>query len=143
MSTHQIHLFISHSWRYSNHYETIRSWLFDSNWSVGRASLDFRDYSAPATYPILNAPTDRALMTALHAKISRSHVVIIPTGMYASHSKWIQKEIDSAVAYSKSIIAVNPWGALKTSSVVASVADEIVGWNSKSIVSAIWRQYNA
>jgi hypothetical protein len=141
VSTHQIHIFISHSWGYSGHYETLRNWIFDYNWSFGQASLSFKDYSAPATYPIQNAPTDAALMAAIHAKISRTHVVVIPTGMYASRSKWIQKEIDSANLYSKPIVAVDPWGARRTSSVVSRAAAETIGWNSRPIIEAIWRQY--
>ena len=35
------------------------------------------------------------------------------------------------------IIAVQPWGAEKTSTVVKNNADYIVGWNTNSIVNAI------
>ena len=52
MSTHQIHVFISHAWSYSNHYETLASWIFEKDWSVGQASLDFRDFSVPKDDPI-------------------------------------------------------------------------------------------
>ena len=37
----------------------------------------------------------------------------------------------------KRIIAVQPWGASRTSYIVKKSADEIVAWNSSSIVSAI------
>ena len=83
MSTHQIHVFISHSWSHSGHYETLAGWIFARKWSVGQASLDFRDYSVPRSDPIHNAPTTKALKDAIFDKIGRSHVVVIPTGMYA------------------------------------------------------------
>lgn len=141
MSTKQIHVFISHAWSYSSHYETLAEWIFNKNWSVGQASLDFRDFSVPRSDPIHNANNNAQLKRALFNQISRSHVIVIPTGMYATYSKWIQKEIDGARDYSKPILAVNPWGAQRTSSIVSSAADKLVGWNSETVVGAIWDLY--
>ena len=138
MSTHNIHLFISHAWGYSDHYDTLSEWIFGENWSVGQASLDFKDYSIPKNDPVHTNGTDKALKAAIDAKIARSSVIVIITGVYASYSKWIQKEIDASVEYGKPILAVNPWGAQKTSTVVAEAATKLVGWNKKSVVSGIW-----
>lgn len=141
MSTYQIHVFISHSWAYSGHYQTLSSWIFGNRWSFGQASIDFRDYSVPKTDPIEGARNDSQLKERIHAQISRSHVIVIPTGMYANYSKWIQKEIDGGVLYGKPILAVDLRGASRTSSVVANAAKAIVGWNSQSVVSGIWELY--
>lgn len=138
MSTRQIHVFISHAWDYSGHYGTLAEWIFHERWSVGQASLDFRDYSIPRSDPIHNAPNDRALRLAIFDKISRSHVVIIPTGMYVNYSYWIQKEIAGAQEYGKPILAVNPWGQLRNSSVVAAAADKVVGWNKQPVIGGVW-----
>ena len=141
MSTKQIHIFISHAWAYSGHYNTLADWIFNEKWSYGQASLDFRNYSVPKDDPIHNAINDSQLKAALFNHISRSHVIVIPTGMYASHRKWIQKEIDGATGYGKPILAVNPWGALRTSLDVKSTSSKIVGWNKKSVVEGIWELY--
>ena len=141
MSIRQIHVFISHAWDYSGHYGTLAEWIFDEACSVGQASLDFMDYSIPRSHPIHNARNDRALRAAIFDKISRSHVVIIPTGMYVNYSYWIQKEIEGAQEYGKPILAVNPWGQLRKSSVVAAAADKIVGWNKEPVISSIWELY--
>jgi len=37
MSTHQIHVFISHSWAYSEHYDTLAEWVFTNSWRSGQA----------------------------------------------------------------------------------------------------------
>ncbi len=95
-STHRIHIFVSHSWAYSTHYEKLTDWIFGSNWRVGQASLVFLDYSVPKDDPIHNPPSDKALKDAIYRRIARSHVVVIPTGMYVNYSNWIQKEIDGA-----------------------------------------------
>lgn len=140
--TYQIHVFISHSWTHSNHYDTLSSWIFEENWSVDKASLDLRDFSIPKDDPIHNAPTEKKLKDAIYNQIGRSHVIVIPTGMYANYSKWIQKEIDGADEYEKPILAVNPWGQERKSSIVHSACSKLVGWNRKSVVDGIWELYN-
>ena len=143
MSTHIIHIFISHAWSYSDHYKTLAEWIFRGNWSVGQASLAFRDFSVPQNDPIHNARTDMALKDAIYDKIARSHVIVIPSGMYANYSKWIHKEIDGAKAYGKPILAVNPFGQERRSGVVLNNADEGVGWNKQPVIDAIWKLYRS
>lgn len=141
MSTRQIHVFISHSWSYSNHYDTLASWISDKSYSFGQASLDFRDYSIPKNDPIHNATSDAKLENAIFDKISRSHVVIIPTGMYATYSRWIQKEISGAKQHLKPILAVNYWGQQRHSSTVRRNATRSCGWNRGSVITTIWEMY--
>ena len=141
MSKHQIHVFISHSWSYSGHYEKLSNWVFGENWSVGQASLDFRDFSVPRSDPIHNANSEQALRKAIYDKIGRSHAVVIPTGMYVEHSTWIKKEIEGAKFYGKPILGVNPWGQQRTSTVVQKHAQDVVGWNKQSVVDKLWEYF--
>lgn len=141
MSTRQIHVFISHAWKYSGHYQSLADWIFNENWSVGQASLDFRNYSVPKDDPIHDAPNDRLLRDAIMRQISMSHVIVIPTGMYTNYSKWIAKEIEGSTGFSKPILAVNTWRSQRTSSVVANAASKIVGWSKKSVIDGIWELY--
>lgn len=143
MSTRQIHVFISHAWAHSGHYDTLASWIFNENWSVGQASLDFRNFSIPKNDPIHNVASTHQLKVAIHNQIARSHVIVIPTGMYAAYSNWIQKEIEGSRQYAKPILAVNPWGQLKNAEVVTSNADQSVGWNKQSVINGIWNLYYA
>ena len=103
--------------------------------------MHFHNYSVPFSDPIVGANSDRALRDAIHRQISRSHVVVIPTGMYAHYSKWIGKEIEGSHFYRKPILAVDLRGAQRTSSIVGGAARRCVGWNAKSVVSAIWELY--
>ncbi|CAC9650322.1 TIR domain-containing protein [bacterium endosymbiont of Bathymodiolus sp. 5 South] len=141
MSNHQIHIFISHAWAYSDHYDILSSWIFEESWSVGQASLTFCDYSVPKNNPIHNALNDVQLKNAIYNQISRSHVIVIPSGMYANYSKWIKQEIKGSKTYNKPILAVNPFGQQKKSGVVLDNADKAVGWNKKPVISAIWNLY--
>ena len=110
---------------------------------MGGASLEFRDYSVPKDDPIHGAPSSELLKAAIYRKIERSHVVVIPAGMYANYSEWIQKEIEGSVEKRKPILGVDPWGQQRTSSVVAAAAARTVGWNKESVIKGIWELYRA
>ena len=131
MST--LHLFLSHSWKYQNHYDSLVRRLRE------RSYFTFKDYSVPEDNPIIGAKTDAQLEAAIEAKMRLSSVVIIMAGVYATHSKWITKEIAIAKRLGKPIIAITPFGADRISATVREAADEVVGWQTESIVAAIRR----
>lgn len=141
MSTHNISVFISHSWTYSDHYDTLSEWIFDESWSSGQASLNFRNYSVPKDDPIHNANSAAALKERIFARIALSHVVVIPTGMYTNYSKWIKKELEGASDYEKPVLGVNPWAQERKASVVQEAATKLVGWNKEPLVQAVWDLY--
>lgn len=63
--------------------------------------------------------------------------ILILAGVYSTYSKWINIEIELAQSMGKKIIAIEPWGAERTSSKVKSAAHSIVRWNTDSIINAI------
>jgi hypothetical protein len=128
-----INYFISHSWNYNGHYDTLVAWI--NSYSGNR--LNFLDLSIPKDDPIHNARNQTQLFSRICDQIQQAHVVIIPTGMYSNHSKWIKKEIDASKHFRKPILGVNLWGQERASSVVKANATEVVDWNSKSVVSGI------
>ena len=58
-------------------------------------------------------------------------------GVHASHSEWMQWELDKALELGIPIVGVAPWGQERVSQVVSSRAKEIVRWNTEPIVTAI------
>lgn len=129
-------IFISHSWTYGDAYDKLVALL------NARGYFPFRNLSVPKDDPIHNAPNEQDLYNAIYNQIRPASVILIMAGVYATHSKWIQKEIHIAkneFASPKPIIAVRPWAQTNVSSVVSEAADEMVGWNTESIVTAIRR----
>jgi hypothetical protein len=57
--------------------------------------------------------------------------------MYASHSEWMEWELDKAIELSVPIVGVIPWGQERISTTVSSRAVASVRWNTESIVTAI------
>lgn len=123
-------IFISHSWSYSSQYDKVETFL-------QQEGVDYYNHSVPKNDPIHTNGTDKQLEEAIDAKIRGCSCVIILAGVYASYSKWINKEIQIAQKYGKPIIAVEYWGAERTSSVVKNAADVIVKWNAKSVADAV------
>lgn len=124
------HLFISHSWSYQNEYERLSELLKNTG-------LKWKDYSVPRDNPIHTNGSDRELEEAIKNKIKPCSCVIVLAGVYASYSKWMQKEIEIAKSFEKKIIAVEKWGAEKTSKFVKDNSDTIVKWQSSSLKEAI------
>ena len=128
------HLFISHSWNYSDNYYSIVRLL------RARRYFEFADYSVPRNDPIHTRGTDVELRRAIRAKMAPCSAVLIMAGVYATYSKWINAEIALAAKsfiLPKPIIAIEPWGSERTSLRVKQAADRIVRWNTDSIVRAI------
>ncbi len=127
-------LFLSHSWTYSNHYENLINLLNN------RPYFSFNDHSVPKNDPVHDADNDAQLRQAIKNHMQGCHVILIVAGVYATHSKWINIEIDIAkngFANPKPIIAIRPRGNVNVSKPVADAADELVGWNTESVVAAI------
>lgn len=124
-------LFISHSWSYSNQYDGLINLLNKDYYFL------YKNYSVPKDDPIHNASNQQLLKEAIKKQIQPASCVIILAGVYATYSKWINIEIELAKSMNKKIIAVQYWGADRTSIIVRDNADVIVGWNSSSIINAI------
>jgi cysteine synthase len=128
------HLFISHSWSYSDAYTRLKA-LLDN-----RGYFTYKDYSVPKDDQIHTKGTDKELYDAIKRHIAPCHCVLILAGVYSTYSKWINAEIKickEEFSQPKPIIAIEPWGAEKTSKTVKDNADRIVGWNTESVVKAI------
>lgn len=126
-------LFISHSWSYSENYQSLLKLLDNGD-------IEYKNYSVPKDDPIHNANNDKELKEAIKQQMQYASVVIVLAGVYSSYSKWIDKEIELAkkgFLLPKKIIAVEPWAAEKTSKTVKDAADIIVKWQTSSVVDAI------
>ena len=124
-------VFISHSWAYGDAYDKLSKMLIDG------AYFSHKDYSVPKNDPIHNAVYDYQLEEAIRNQIRPCSIVIILAGVYATYSKWINKEIQIAKELGKPILAIEPWASEKTSLVVKNNANKIVWWNWPSIIQAI------
>ena len=115
--------------------------LFPEAFEEDKLSFEFSDFSIPENDPV-HSKSDRELSNAIHDKMQSCGVVIVLAGVYASYSKWIDKEIKIAKSGfdgPKSILGVTPYNTNSISTVVKDAANEIVKWNTDSIVDAIKR----
>lgn len=127
-------LFISHAWFYSKGYNRVVELLNDAN------NFQWRNYSVPEHDPVVDPNTEtgkRKLTKELDQQIRPVNCFLVMAGIYASYKYWIQKEVEIAQSYGKPIIGLIPWGQERTPAYIQNVADEMVNWNTSSIVSAI------
>ena len=127
-------LFISHSWTYSDAYQKLLALLSNAD------RFSYKNYSVPRDDPIHKVSSTSALRAAIRQQMQPASVVLVLAGVYSSYSKWIDEEIylaHTGFTVRKPVIAIEPWGSERTSKVVKDNADQIVKWNTGSIVSAI------
>lgn len=126
---HACNIFISHSWKYDEHYAKVLDWLQNSN-------INFINYSIPEN-KAFDKMTKKQLQEQLTEQIRHAAIVIILGGMYVSYSEWIEYEIDEAVRMGKTIIGVKPWGAERVPLKVQYSADVMVSWRQDSLINKI------
>ncbi|MGE0395968.1 MAG: TIR domain-containing protein [Kofleriaceae bacterium] len=101
-------LFISHAWTYGDDYYRLVD-LLD-----GAPNFRWRNFSVPEHDPLHQGSTAR-LHAAIENQVSKTHAVLMLSGMYAAHSTWMQLELDMAHSYAKPVIGVYPWGNQRAS----------------------------
>jgi len=122
--------FISHAWTYNSDYYSLEDKLKQF------PRFKWHNYSVPKHDPLYST-TEQGLINALRNRIRLTNHVLIIAGMYVNYRDWIQEEIHIALNIRKLIIGIKPWGQQRIPGQVQDVADKMVGWNIKSIVTAI------
>ncbi|AQS39964.1 TIR-like domain-containing protein (DUF1863) [Shewanella psychrophila] len=125
-------IFISHSWDHTDDLDNLRRLLNDR----GYFNVEFKEVSR---YEPINSDNAAYIKTKLREKIQSSGIVIGLAGIYASHSPWMEWELDYALSINVPVIGVIPWGRTRSSNTVTDRSIEDVNWNTESIVGAIRR----
>jgi hypothetical protein len=123
-------VFISHSWSYLDDLRNLRNLLI----SRGYFNVEFQEAS-----PIepINSVNAYYIKQRLKSKILDSNVILALAGIYATHSDWMNWELETAYSNSIPIIGVIPRGQERISSTVNNYSITNVNWNTESIVDAI------
>lgn len=135
-SLYNYRLFISHAWRYGKDYDRLISFLDSAPY------FSYYNYSAPKERPLFPEGTplnNKMIASKITDKISPAQIVLVISGMYGAYSDWMGYEINEAVRLGKPILGIYPWGQTYVPQRVLAVADEMVHWNTDSIVGAIRR----
>lgn len=128
-----LNIFISHSW--GSHDELLRLRNLLNARPYFRA--EFSEVSKDIPISSVNADY---IKRVLGEKIRNSNVLLAIAGIYASHSTWMEWEMDTAIRHGVPVIGVIPHGASRVSQVVANRSVEQVRWSTESIVDAIRRR---
>lgn len=123
-------VFISHSWDHVDDLKNLRNLLEKR----GYFYVEFEEASPDEP---INSENSAYIRRCLREKISNSDIVLGIAGMYASHSDWMEWELDTALEKKIPIVGVIPWGQERISKVVTDRSIENVRWNTESIVEAI------
>ncbi|SIO94772.1 TIR domain-containing protein [Vibrio spartinae] len=123
-------IFISHSWQYTDTLEALRNLINTRGYFSAVYEESTRDKP-------INSDDESYVKRRLSQKIGNSDVILALAGVYASHSSWMQWELDKAIELGIPIIGVIPRGQNRISTIVSSRSVVDIRWNTESIVSAI------
>jgi hypothetical protein len=123
-------IFISHSWQYTDTLEALRDLI------NGRGYFSATYEESTKDTPI-NSENESYVKTRLAKKIGDSDIILALAGVYASHSSWMEWELDKALDLEVPIVGVIPRGQERISSIVSSRSIVDVRWNTESIITAI------
>lgn len=126
----QYRLFISHAWTYGDDYDRLVK-LLDA-----APNFEWSNYSVPKNDP-LHGGTAAQLRAGLERQMRLSSAVLVLSGVYATHSDWMQVELGIAAAQGKPVIGLYPWGSQRASRTVQDAANVMVNWSTVSIVDAV------
>jgi hypothetical protein len=125
-------IYLSYSWTHNNFCSQLTSLLSRAE------NFHFNPYFIRKQDPVHQLPNERQLYEAIRNKMKHCNAVLMMCGVYSTYSKWLNKEIIvSKNELNKPLIAVQPFEASRTSSIVRQHADRIVNWDLTSIVSTI------
>ncbi|MEG3759935.1 TIR domain-containing protein [Pseudoalteromonas carrageenovora] len=123
-------IFISHSWQYTDTLEALRNLINARGYFSATYEESTRDKP-------INSDDEGYVKRRLSHKIANSDVILALAGVYASHSSWMQWELDKAIELGIPVIGVIPRGQDRISTIVSTRSVVDIKWNTESIVSAI------
>lgn len=123
-------IFISHSWQYTDTLEALRNLINTRGYFNATYEESTKDKP-------INSNDESYIKRRLAQKIGNSDVILALAGVYASHSSWMQWELDKAIELGIPVIGVIPRGQDRISTIVSSRSVVDIKWNTESIVSAI------
>lgn len=123
-------LFISHSWDHDDVLQNLKNLL------NGRGYFPAEYTQIEKDCPI-NSERAWVVKANITKRLEQSDVVLAIAGIYASHSDWMQWEMDKAKELGLNVIGVVPWGQERISQEVYNRSVVDVRWNADSIVDAI------
>lgn len=123
-------VFISHSWQYSDTLEALKKLINERGYFSATYEESTKDNP-------INSENESYVKTRLAKKIGDSDIILALAGVYASHSSWMEWELDKAIELGTPIVGVIPRGQERISSVVSSRSIVDARWNTESVVAAI------
>jgi hypothetical protein len=130
--TNPVRLFVTHAWEESDEYQRVFEYL--------ESARNF--YYKNTTEPQRKMPVDKESQREdLRRQIAPAEVVIVLPELHRRHSELVMFQMNFTKAADKPIVAMNFFGSKDSlPKSITDLADEVVGWDERSLVDALRRQ---
>ena len=126
-----VKIFVAHGFEQSEDYLRVFEYL--------ESSRNF--FYLNCSLPDYRAVNPEQLKTELRRQINAAEVVVVPSTLFHTHRELIDFQVNCAKGMEKPVIVLEAFGVKEKMPVqLEALADEIVGWDDRSLVDAIRRQ---
>lgn len=127
--TNPFRIFPSHGWVKDDDYLRLFEYLESTT------NFFYANVCDPESSP--EGETVAQRRTRVLDAMKSAEVLVILSGMYDSQRQWIDFEVQAAKAHNVPIVLVEPFGPHDAPAELKETAEQIVGWNSRTIEDAI------
>jgi hypothetical protein len=137
-----INIYASHAWSHGDGYEKLFRLIQAETVDTARSENRFaaRLNGLPKHDPAHVSPADDELRSAMRYPMSRSQVLVVPTGAYGRFARWIDLEIELArTGYDarRRILAIDLFAPDAKPTPVQRFADRVIPWTRNGIIAAL------
>jgi hypothetical protein len=126
-----VKIFVAHGFEQSEDYLRVFEYL--------ESSRNF--FYLNCSLPDYRAVNPDQMKTELRREINAAEVVVVPSTLYHTHREFTDFQVNCAKGLEKPVIVLEAFGVKEKMPVqLEALADEIVGWDDRSLVDAIRRQ---
>lgn len=121
-------IFVSHSWKHNKDYSNLIK-------GFERQGFNYYNHSIPIE-KAEDLKNEKEIENKIKNQLLYTRCLLVLGGNY-SNKYWIKKEVEIAKSLGKKVIAVKPWKTKSIPKYLEKSADEIIGFNSKTIIEKI------
>jgi hypothetical protein len=137
-----INIYISHAWSHGDGYDKLFRLIQAETADTAGSAISFaaRLNGLPKHDAVHVNPAIDELRSAMRYPMSRSQVLVVPTGAYGRYARWIDLEIELArTGYDmrRRILAIDLFAPDAKPTPVQRFADRVIPWTRSGIIAAL------
>jgi hypothetical protein len=134
-----VNIYVSHAWSHGDYYDKLFK-LVQAEMRAAPQAFGARLHGLSINDAAHTHPAADELRASMRYPMSRSSVLVLPTGLYSQYAKWIDLEIGLACGgfdLRRRILAIDLFAPDAKPTPVQQHADKVLPWTRSGIIGAL------